>query len=228
MTQLLLETCVLFFLIPSIVLAYYGDPNNPVEVPVRISAGSAAIGNKIYLFGGNLFFDIPRPGHEDDVLILTSTPNGTLMTDTVTPQGLRICSPCAGYALPDDNTIVAINAEYQLYNISSSNRTVLPAGLGFYDTKRNTWTYPSLSNITLRSLPTTRTSFTTAISPQSDAIYLIGGMEYYSENGEILPPQPAIDIYRFDIKNTSSVINLTSMNPNLIISNIGGSAQMLP
>jgi hypothetical protein len=217
-----------FFLFISIVFAYYGDPEHEIVVQSRISAGSAAIGDKIYVFGGEISFDNSQSGHQDDLLILSFTPNGTLVPDTTTPQGSHPCSPCAGYALPDDKTIVAINTEYQSYNISSSNRTMLPAGLGFYDTTSNTWTYPQLSNTTFRSLPTTRTSFTTAISPQSDTIYLIGGMEYYSENGVPLPPEPAIDIYRFDLKNTSSVINLTSRNPNLSISNVGGSAQMLP
>jgi hypothetical protein len=206
------------------VLAYYGDPNNPVNVPFFISSGSTAIGDKIYLVGGQIA-DYNLTNVRQDMLTLGFSQNGTLEVNRFTPQKQRKCFPCASYALPGNSRIVAINPPYAPYNITGTNITIFPAGLGLYDISSNSWTYPQdptqFSNITHQSLPSQRNDFTTAISPQSDAIYYIGGVDLSLE-------KPATDIYRFDLKNMSSVINMTSMNPNPKISINGGSSQMLP
>jgi hypothetical protein len=212
------------------VLAYYGDPNNPVNVPNMISSGSTAIGDKIYLVGGQIV-DNNLSDVRQDMVTLGFTQNGTLEVNRFTPQKQRNCLPCASYALPGNSRIVAFNAEYPLYNITGTNITIFAVGLGLYDISSNTWTYPQdptqFSNITHQSLPTQRNQFTTAISPQSDAIYLMGGKEFLFDGG-VYKNKPATDIYRFDLKNMSSVINMTLMNPNLKILNSGGSSQMLP
>lgn len=225
-----LSAFVFFFLI-STVCAYYGDPYDSVKVPAKYCGGSAAIGDKMYIFGGDFPSEISDEAHAQDILALGFTPNGTLEIDYITPQGDLDCFPCAGYALPEENKIVVVNSKYPEMNITGTNITVQPNGLAIYDIANNSWTHPQgptqNSNATYLNLPNQRGAFLSAISPQSDFIYLMGGVMVYYDNDEEVD-EPTADIYRFDLKNMSSVLNLTSENPDLNLPNIGGSADMLP
>jgi hypothetical protein len=65
----ILRMCT-FFLLVSIMLAYYGDLDNPVKVPAKYLASSAAVGDKTYIFGGQFTEPVLGAMHAYDILTL--------------------------------------------------------------------------------------------------------------------------------------------------------------
>ncbi|GAA5812853.1 hypothetical protein MFLAVUS_006312 [Mucor flavus] len=79
---------------------------------------------------------------------------------------------------------------------------------------------PKDSSFNTSLLPTRRQYFSSAISSQSDSLYLIGGS--YDETNTPL------GIIRYDLINQTSVIDLATEYPSLKFSWLGGCANMLP
>jgi hypothetical protein len=234
----LLGTCTLF-LLSSIVFAYYGDPNNLVEIPGLTNAGSVAVGDKVYIIGGTLV----DGSQNNDIFTLGFTPNGTLEVNRITPNNAleidRITTqgpqpfffnPKHGYALPDNNTIVAVNSFYNTFYYPSTDTSILSLGLAFYDIAENTWSFPDglVQSYSMEGpeVPFLKRGFSSVISPQFDAVFVFGGFNVDAKGKPLF--SSTTDILRFDLKNPFNIINLTATNPKLSITDNGGSSIMLP
>ncbi|CAO3634039.1 unnamed protein product [Mucor fragilis] len=128
------------------------------------------------------------------------------------------------YALEDNKTIVLANVQYPNVNVTNtqSNTTteIRTSGISFYNIPTWNWTNPQL-DAAVQPLSPLRQDLISAISPENDAIYVMGG--FYPIDGTPMP-----DIFRYDLKNTSSIINMTAVDASLKIDTVGASSQMLP
>lgn len=211
---------ILYLVVSHTVFAYYGDIfNSTSNIPPLNLGISVAVADTLYIFGG--LYGTSRDAKNFNMTTLKFDSKENIITNTIRNTTEQLfCFPCNAYSLQDNKTIVSVNMQYP--SIATTNAlgnvtTLRFAGLSFYDTSSNIWTNPQNNSF----LPPMRDAFMSAISPENDAIYVMGGYrskEFNSMN----------EIHRFDLKNTSSVVNITATDPNLNISMIGGSAQMLP
>ncbi|KAK4517528.1 uncharacterized protein ATC70_000867 [Mucor velutinosus] len=184
---------------------------------------SVAVADTIYILGGIKSDYANSRNFNITTLKFDSQQNAITNAITNTAPQLNRDSSHA-YALGDNKTIVLANVQYPNINVTNaqSNTTIelRTSGISFYDIPSNTWTNPQLSPA-LQPLPPLRRATMTAISPENDAIYVMGGA-YIMDN----TPMPGI--FRYDLKNTSSIINMTAVDTNLKINTIGASSDMLP
>ncbi|RCI04927.1 hypothetical protein CU098_005786 [Rhizopus stolonifer] len=218
----LFSVLLILFCLKGHVLAFYGDLQKSIIVPPINYAASAAIGNLIYIFGGRIVDDTGNPdAYNVNITTLSFSSNGELQVNIISPRRQVTCDSCKGYALPGDQTLVAINADYPEYN-TTRNRTIYPSGLALFSIANNSWSLPQSSQNVIRTLPATRFGFATAISPNKDAIYMLGGDELILDNYI-----QATSIFRFDLRNMSIVTNMTAINHNSRLGIIGSCADML-
>ncbi|CEP17228.1 hypothetical protein [Parasitella parasitica] len=203
---------------------YYGDQS---DIPPVGNPAAVAVQDTVYLFGGSL----PNNDPNYAMTTLKFDSDQNLLVNTFESEPLDNRKRCRAFSLGDNKTIVAVNVEYPplnvtrghpFFNISAEDTqgnvtTLRTAGLSFYDIASHTWSSPQNNSY----LPPFRGSPMAAISPENDAIYTMGGM-YFLEDDNML------DIFRFDLKNVSSVVNLTAIHPNLKLDMVFGTAQMLP
>ncbi|CAO3633955.1 unnamed protein product [Mucor fragilis] len=225
MVATLIFVIVFYLLICGHVHGYYGDIyNRTFDIPLLFKGVSVAVEDTIYILGGiNI-------GHTSDasypkITTLRFDSQQNAITSTITNTASQLNRELShAYALGDNKTIVLANVQYPNFNAPNAqgNATIelRTSGLSFYDIPTNTWTNPQL-NAALQPLPPLRKAIMSAISPENDAIYVMGGV--YPIDGTPMP-----DIFRYDLKNTSSIINMTAVDANLKIDTVGASSQMLP
>lgn len=200
-------------------IAFYGDPLNQTTLPSIYDAATVTMGNKIYMIGGQVVDEFANAVNSTDVTIVQfSAVSNDLQVNTITPKNPFIsCTPCQGYALPDNDTIVVTNVfVYPTYIDKATNTTVYPNVLGFYHISNNTFTYGAnpRNSTTLSRI---RRNHSSAMSVNNDAIFVLGGDTEISASPRIL---------KYDIRNTSSI---TQLNATGDILYIGGSCSvMLP
>ncbi|KAI8642822.1 hypothetical protein BD408DRAFT_415990 [Parasitella parasitica] len=211
--------------------AYYGSIYGGASyIPPLIDAAAVAVQDTVYLFGG-----VEATLEQDfnfDMTTIKFDSNQNLVTNTFDSASLPYNRHrCQAFSLGDNKTIVAVNVQYPHLNITQGHpyfnisaehtqgniTTLRTAGLSFYDIASNTWTSPQNNTI----LPPFRSTLMAAISPENDAIYTMGGT--YLAADANMP-----EIFRFDLKNVSSVVNLTAAYPNLRLEVFRGTVQMLP
>ncbi|KAI7892262.1 uncharacterized protein EV154DRAFT_505361 [Mucor mucedo] len=218
---MLIHHCFLVLLlwIYSPVSAYYGDPSNSNNALPPISLNAfVSLGNSIYSLGGSVVND---SGTETmvDVMEYTFDSSQNVQQRRILSKNAtayRDCTNCQGYALPDNKTIVVVGVKYPIPN---SDNTKL--GLGFYDTQTNSWTYPDIGYTD--AVPFTRYYFSSAISPEGDALYVIGG-----EVNETYNTTYNFGIIKYDLLNRTSVIDMSIEDPDMRLDVDGSCAIMLP
>ena len=231
MVAVLMSVILFYLLICGYVYAYYGDPyGRGLGIPALERGVSVALKDEIYILGGNVTISSYSlfNGRDWTVNILRfhpTTKKASLRHYSPRPQEVKLNRDLShAYALGDNNTIVLVNVQYPFANVTNaqSNSTIEleTSGIAFHNTSNLNWIYPQL-NTTAQPLPPLRKDFMSAISPENDAIYVMGG--YYS-----VDDTPITDIFRYDLKNTSSIINMTAVDANLKIDRSGASSQMLP
>ncbi|CAO3635694.1 unnamed protein product [Mucor fragilis] len=184
---------------------------------------SVAIEDTIYILGG-IKFDYVNVRNWNITTLKFDSHQKAITSAITNNTALLNMDLSHAYALGDNRTIVLANVQYPNFNVTNpqSNTTIelRTSGISFYDIPSNTWTYPQL-NTAVQPLPPLRKAIMSAISPENDAIYVIGG--FY-----VIGSTPIPDIFRYDLKNTSSIINMTAVDANLKINKIGTSSQILP
>ncbi|GAN03265.1 hypothetical protein MAM1_0037c02717 [Mucor ambiguus] len=183
--------------------AYYGDFfNRTFDIPSLNLGTSVAIADAIYILGG-VKADYSN-ARNWDITTLKFDSQQNAITSTITntePQLNRDISHA--YHLGDNKTIVLANVQYPNFNVTNaqSNTTVelRTSGISFYDIPSNTWTNPQIS-LAVQPLPPLRKAAMSAISPENDAIYVMGGFyvtlfdtrknQIYTQNVSGISPTP--------------------------------------
>lgn len=197
------------------VAAFYGDPDNQITIPSTYRSAAITHNNKIYLVGGNRYYENTSIIPNSDIFVYSFSSNGSLQLQTLSPKNPPTsCSPCAGYALPDGNTMAFLNIAYPSYNDTFENitETINPGGLGFYHISNNSWTYgksPQYSGV----YSLLRVAFSSGISANKKFAYIGWG---YSDGF-------STSMIKYDINNSS---NIQSIETNVGVA--GGCSITLP
>ena len=223
MTDTFIFVILFYFLICGRVHAYYGDlDSRTYNLPPLEGGMSVAVEDTIYFLGGvNTMVD-SFDNWNITALKFDSHQNAITSTITNNTALFRMYGSHA-HALGDNKTIVVANVQYPTVNKTNTQGKVTQlavSGISFYDITSNTWKNPQLDSALQSLLPLRRASMS-AISPENDAIYLIGG--FHPIDSISMP-----EIYRYDLKNTSAIVNMTAMDTSLKINTIGASSDMLP
>ncbi|GAN03264.1 hypothetical protein MAM1_0037c02716 [Mucor ambiguus] len=194
---------LLYLLTLNRVHAFYGDFfNKTFDIPPLKMGVSVAVEDTIYILGG-VKADYSN-ARNWDITTLKFDSQQNAITSTITntePQLNRDISHA--YHLGDNKTIVLANVQYPNFNITDaqSNTTVelRTSGISFYDIPSNTWTNPQIS-LAVQPLPPLRQAVMSAISPENDAIYVMGGFyvtlfdtrrnQIYTQNVSGISPTP--------------------------------------
>lgn len=222
MTDSFIFVILFYFLICGRVHAYYGDlDSRTYNLPPLEEGMSVAVKDTIYFLGGaNTIVD---SSDNWDITTLKFDSHQNAITSTITNNtALFRMYGSHAYALGDNKTIVVANVQYPTVNKTNAQgkaTQLTVSGISFYDIPSNSWTHPQLATASQSLLPLRFYSMS-AISPENDAIYLIGGIYV---NGSPMP-----DVYRYDLKNTSAIVNITATDANLKVDTIGASSNMLP
>lgn len=200
--------CKLFFILISYTNAYYGDPDSLVKYPMVTGNGAVSVKNTVYLFGG-AYYTYPYSFVNNITTFSFDDNNNVAYQSTKMIGPVVNCFTCDAHLLNDSTTVAIVGAYY-------------PQGIGLalYNTANNTVIKPQNNS----ALPPKRLYSTTAISPNKDAIYIMGGVEVLNATNT----PAASTIFKYDLNNITAVTNLTAINPALSFSVLGGSAQMLP
>ncbi|KAL9551090.1 hypothetical protein MBANPS3_004421 [Mucor bainieri] len=223
MAATLIFAILFCFSISDLVYAYYGDLyNKTFDIPPLYLGSSVAVGDTIYFLGGyRSEYDYIR---NFDITALTFDFQHNAITSTIkNTTELLNRDVSHAYSLGDNKTIVLANVQYPTVNITDAQGNItrrFTSGLSFYDIPTNTWTNPH-SNAAVQPLPPLRKAIMSAIAPENDAIFIMGGIHPENET-------PMTDIYRYDLKNTSSIINMTAVNASLKMDILYASTDMLP
>lgn len=195
--------------------AFYGDPENQITIPSTYRSAAITHNNKIYLVGGNRYYENTSVLPNSDIFVYSFSSNGSLQLQTLSPKNPPTsCSPCAGYILPDGDTMAFVNVDYPSYNETLDNvtLTINPGGLGFYHVSNNSWTYgrsPQYSGV--YSLH--REDFSSGISFNKKFAYLGWG---HSDDYDT-------SMIKYEINNSS---NIQSIETNVGVA--GGCSITLP
>jgi hypothetical protein len=203
-------------------LAFYGDPaDQNIFIPKTSGSAAVTVGNTVYIIGGQVALDDSNIINMLNITTLQFSSNNTLQVNTFLPQNpFKNCMPCNGYDLGDNDTIVITNVQYYpSFIFTTRNMTVFPSSLGYYHISNNSFTYgPDTSSVQTSMV---RTGYTSAISTDKTAIYILGGENDVSASSRIL---------RYNLKNTTSPVTdlQVAVSPSLGIFVLSPCAVMLP